>query len=91
LQENNLRHEWRQNTKGILDPFMEQGDQGLGENTLRWGKPTEESEIPVLGTLISPKNSKIPRRNQGITNEGLGVTLMVVLERKREREREREK
>jgi hypothetical protein len=56
------------------------------KNTLRWGKPAEESEIPVLGTLISPKNSKIPRRNQGITNEGLGVTLMVVLERKRESE-----
>jgi hypothetical protein len=35
--------------------------------------------------LISPKNSKIPRRNQEITNGGLGVTLTVVLERERER------
>jgi hypothetical protein len=35
--------------------------------------------------LISPKNSKIPQRNQGITNGGLGVTLTVVIERKRER------
>jgi hypothetical protein len=39
---------------------------------------------PVLGELISPKNSKIPQRNQGITNGGLGVTLMIVLERERE-------
>jgi hypothetical protein len=55
------------------------------KNSLRWRKPVEKSEIPVLGKLISPKNSKIPRRNQGITNVGLGVTLMVVLERKRKR------
>jgi hypothetical protein len=40
-------------------------------------------ETPVLGELISPKNSKIPRRNQEITNGGLGVTLTVVLERER--------
>jgi hypothetical protein len=41
-------------------------------------------ETPVLGELISPKNSNIPWRNQGIANGGLGVTLMVVLERERE-------
>jgi hypothetical protein len=44
-------------------------------------------ETPVLGELISPKNSKIPQRNQGITNGGLEVALTVVLERERERER----
>jgi hypothetical protein len=60
---------------------MGQRDRGLGENTLRWGKPVGEADTPVLGELISPKNSKIPWRNQGITNGGLGVTLMVVLER----------
>ncbi len=48
-------------------------------------KPVGESETPVLGELISPKNSKIPRRNQGITNGGLGVTLTVVLVCVRER------
>ena len=48
---------------------------------MRWGKPVGGTETPVLGELISPKNSKIPRRNQGITNGGLGVTLTVVLER----------
>jgi hypothetical protein len=43
-------------------------------------KPVGGTETPVLGDLISPKNSKIPWRNQGITNGGLGVTLTVVLE-----------
>jgi hypothetical protein len=38
------------------------------------------TETPVLGVLISPNNSKIPQRNQGITNGGLGVALTVVLE-----------
>jgi hypothetical protein len=42
--------------------------------------PVGETETRVLGELISPKNSKIPWRNQGITNGGLGVTLTVVLE-----------
>jgi hypothetical protein len=42
------------------------------------------TETPVLRELISPKNSKISRRNQGIINGGLGVTLTVVLERERE-------
>jgi hypothetical protein len=42
------------------------------------GKPVGGTETPVLGELISPKNSKIPRRNQGITKGGLGVTLMVI-------------
>jgi hypothetical protein len=48
---------------------------------MRREKPMGESSTPVLGELISPKNSKIPRRNQGIINGGLGVALMVVLER----------
>jgi hypothetical protein len=46
-------------------------------------------ETPVLGELISPKNSKIPWRNQGITNVGLGVALMVVLVCEREKREER--
>jgi hypothetical protein len=29
------------------------------KNSLRWRKPVEKSEIPVLRKLISPKNSKI--------------------------------
>jgi hypothetical protein len=48
-------------------------------------KQVGEAETPFLGELISPKNSQIPRRNQGIPNGGLGVALMVVLEKKRER------
>jgi hypothetical protein len=36
-----------------------------------------ESETPILGELISPKSSKTPRRNQEITNGGLGVALTV--------------
>jgi hypothetical protein len=32
--------------------------------------PVEGTETPVLGELISPKNSKIPRRNQWIANGG---------------------
>jgi hypothetical protein len=36
-------------------------------------------ETPFLEELISTKNSKIPRRNQGITNGGLGVALIVIL------------
>jgi hypothetical protein len=43
------------------------------------------TETQVLGELISPKNSKIPQRNQGITNGGLGVALTVVLECEGER------
>jgi hypothetical protein len=42
-------------------------------------------KTPVLGELISLKNSKIPRRNQGMTNGCLGVALTVVLEREREK------
>jgi hypothetical protein len=38
------------------------------------------TETPVLGELISPKNSKTQQRNQGIANGGLGVALMVVIE-----------
>jgi hypothetical protein len=45
------------------------------------------TETPVLEELISPKNSKIPRRNQGIANGGLGVILTVVLERERRSEK----
>jgi hypothetical protein len=48
-------------------------------------KPVEGTETPVLGELISPKNSKIPWRNQGIANGGLGVALTVDLECERER------
>jgi hypothetical protein len=43
------------------------------------------TETPVLGELISPKNSKISWRNQGIINGGLGVALTVVLVCERER------
>jgi hypothetical protein len=63
---------------------MGQRDRGLRENTLRWGKSVGGTETPVLGELISPKNFKIPRMNQGITNGGLGVALTVVLVRERE-------
>jgi hypothetical protein len=37
------------------------------------------TETPILGELISPKNSKIPQWNQGITNGGLGVTPRLFL------------
>jgi hypothetical protein len=48
------------------------------------GKKTEgESDTSVLRELISPNNSKIPWRNQEIANGGLGVTVMVVLEKRR--------
>jgi hypothetical protein len=57
----------------------------LGENTLRRGKPVGESGTPVLGELNQPKNFKIPRRDQEISNGGLGVALTVVLERIRVR------
>jgi hypothetical protein len=72
-------------TKGISNSSMGQRDQGLGENILRWEKPVGEAETTVLGELISSKNSKIPQRYQGITNGGLRVALIVVLERKREK------
>jgi hypothetical protein len=65
---------------------MGQRDRGLGENILRWGKSVGGTETSVLGEFISPKNSKIPWRNQGIIKGGLGVTLMVVLVCVRERE-----
>jgi hypothetical protein len=42
-------------------------------------KPIGGTETLVLGELISPKNSKIPQRNQWIANGGLGVALTVVL------------
>jgi hypothetical protein len=48
-------------------------------------KPVGGMETPILGELISPKNSKIPCRNQGITKGGLRVALMVNLVRERER------
>jgi hypothetical protein len=44
------------------------------------------TETPVLGELVSPKNSKISWRNQGIANGGLGVALTVVLVCVREKE-----
>jgi hypothetical protein len=46
--------------------------------------PVGGTETPVLVEMISPNNSKIPRRNQGIANGGLGDALTVVLERERE-------
>jgi hypothetical protein len=48
------------------------------------GKTVGGTETPILGELISPKNSKIPWRNQGITNGGLGVILTVVHVRERD-------
>jgi hypothetical protein len=42
-----------------------------------------EAETPVLGEMNSPKNSKIPQRNQEIANEGSWVTLMVKHEKRR--------
>jgi hypothetical protein len=62
---------------------MGQRDRGLGEHTLRRGKLVRGSDTPVLEKLNPPKNSKIPRRNLEIANGGLGVALMVVLERMR--------
>jgi hypothetical protein len=47
-----------------------QRDRGLGENTLRRGKPMGESDTPVLGELNQPKNSKISQRNKEITTKG---------------------
>jgi hypothetical protein len=44
-----------------------------------------ESDTPVLGELISPKNSRIPRMSQEITNGGHEGLLTVVLERIRVR------
>jgi hypothetical protein len=80
-----LWHEWRQCTKGISNLSMGQRDRGIGENTLNEENPVGETETPVLGELISPKNSKISWRNQGITKGGLGVTLTDVLECVREK------
>jgi hypothetical protein len=65
---------------------MGQRDQGLGEDTLRWKTPIGGMETPIIGELISPKNSKIPWRNQRITKGGLRVALTDVLECVRERE-----
>jgi hypothetical protein len=56
--------------KGIVDPSMEQRDQGGGQNTLRRGNPVGESETPVLGERDPPKNLRIPRRSQEITTTG---------------------
>jgi hypothetical protein len=64
---------------------MGQRDRGIGENTLDEEKPVGGTKTPVLRELISPKNSKIPRRNQGITKGGLGVALTNVLECEREK------
>jgi hypothetical protein len=64
---------------------------GAKRSRIRWKiprddkKPVGGTETLVLGELISPKNSKIPRRNQGIANGGFGVTLTVVLEWEREK------
>jgi hypothetical protein len=61
---------------------MEQEDRGLGENTLRWGKPVGKVDTLVLGELISPKRQRIPWTNQEITTKGSWVTSMVRLERR---------
>jgi hypothetical protein len=79
LQWIDLWYEWRQCTKGISNPSMGQRDWGLGEDTLRWEKPVGGTETPILGELISSKNSKISHRNQEIVKWGLSVTLTVVL------------
>jgi hypothetical protein len=50
------------------------------------GKPVGGTGTQFLRELISPNNSKIPQRNQGITNGGLRVTLTFVLVSERERE-----
>jgi hypothetical protein len=57
---------------------------GAKRSRIRWrylkmGKMVGGTETSVLRELISPKNYKIPRRNQGITKGGLRVTLTVVL------------
>jgi hypothetical protein len=52
---------------------------------LRRENPVGESDTPVLGELISPKNLGIPQRSQEITNGGLEGVLTVVLERMRVR------
>jgi hypothetical protein len=51
---------------------------------LEKGKLAEESETPVLGERNPPKNSKIPWRNQEVTNGAGGswVTCMVEPERR---------
>jgi hypothetical protein len=64
---------------------MGQRDRGICENTLDEENPVGETETPILGELISPKNSKISWRNQGITKGSLGVTLTDVLECVREK------
>jgi hypothetical protein len=51
---------------------------------LEMGKTVGGTETPVLKELISPKNSKIPQRNQEIANGGLEVTVTVVLVCERE-------
>jgi hypothetical protein len=40
------------------------------KNTLGREKPVGESETPVPGKLIPPKNTKIPQKNQGIATKG---------------------
>jgi hypothetical protein len=62
---------------------MEQRDQGFGENTLREGKLVGGIGDTDSWELNPPKDSKIPRRNQEITKEGLAVAFTVKLERER--------
>jgi hypothetical protein len=40
------------------------------KNTLGREKPVGESETLVLRKLIPPKNTRIPRKNQGIATKG---------------------
>jgi hypothetical protein len=51
-------------------PWGKEIDKEVKKNTLGREKPVGESETPVLGKLIPPKNTKIPWRNQGITTKG---------------------
>jgi hypothetical protein len=80
LQGNVLGHEWIQCTNGISNPFMEQGDRGGGENTLRRGKPDgENGETGSWGveythelqnSLEEPRN-----RHQGVLEPLHGMFL----------------
>jgi hypothetical protein len=52
----------------------------MGSRYLEMGKTEEGAETLVALQLNSPKNSKIPRRNQKISNGGLESFYTVVLE-----------
>jgi hypothetical protein len=56
---------------------------------LEKGKMERESDTLILEELNPPKNSRIPRRSQEITNGGSWSALTVVLERRRVKTEER--